>query len=392
MDATLPEPLEIGESQPIAISVIAKTLPLAVMPLRSPRSVATLPELYQSVKYGEDQSMKERTTERSGGHSSSHQSNTLSDMGLRDGELRVAVVIFPGFSALDVALINQIFHYANQFSAKSTRRYLVRLVSVGGGLVTGMSDVRVWSESAPSLAADIVFISGGDGAPAAAEDSRLLGWIRSSTARGPLLIGVAEGLTLIAAAGASSADDHASRTRIRSDPRCVQRNIYDPCGALFKALSFVKRDLGAQTAQQVGERVVPASGRWLSAMLDEPSDDIRRDKIREAADWIEQNCSRPITIAEISQQALMSERTLLRHFKTVMGMTPSDYVLKARFELACRLLVSTALPIDKIARRCSFSSGMALAKLFRRRLSVSASEYRAAARGLAGGESQDKVQ
>ncbi|MCI1046997.1 helix-turn-helix domain-containing protein, partial [Caballeronia zhejiangensis] len=90
---------------------------------------------------------------------------------------------------------------------------------------------------------------------------------------------------------------------------------------------------------------------------------------------------------DISQFAMLSERSLLRHFKSVMGMTPSEYLLKVRFDLACRLLVSTALPIDKIARRCSFSSGMALAKLFRKRMSVSPSEYRAAAYGPNGTDS-----
>lgn len=61
-------------------------------------------------------------------------------------------------------------------------------------------------------------------------------------------------------------------------------------------------------------------------------------------------------------------------------MTPTGYLVKMRFDRACQLLVSTQLPIDKIARRCGFSSGMTLAKLFRRRLSASASEYRQAAR------------
>ncbi|MCI1047862.1 helix-turn-helix transcriptional regulator, partial [Caballeronia zhejiangensis] len=65
-------------------------------------------------------------------------------------------------------------------------------------------------------------------------------------------------------------------------------------------------------------------------------------------------------------------------------------LLKVRFDLACRLLVSTALPIDKIARRCNFSSGMALAKLFHKRTSVSPSEYRAAAYGHNGIDSDER--
>ncbi|TAM48847.1 MAG: helix-turn-helix domain-containing protein [Paraburkholderia sp.] len=314
-----------------------------------------------------------------------HPNNALEEWSLQDGDLQIAVVVFPGFSSLDVALINQIFHYANQPNGRRERRYFVRLLSISGGLVTGMSNIRVWSDMTASTPTDITFVSGGDGARAAVHDVRLLDWIRETNRRSPLLIGVAEGRALISAAGISCPDAPAVTSHMNADMTVPPRDIYDPSGALLSALSIVKQELGIQAAQEVGERVIPDSSRRLSAILGEPSDDIRRDKIREAAEWIEQNCSRPITVADISQCALMSERTLLRHFKAVMGVTPSDYLLKARFELACRLLVSTALPIDKIARRCSFSSGMALAKLFRKRLSVSASEYRAVANGYGGG-------
>lgn len=322
--------------------------------------------------------MNEGPIDRSAGESDRHQINELDEWSTRSGELQIAVVVFPGFCSLDVALIDQIFHYANQLDE---RRYFVQPLSVNGGLVTGTLNMRVWSDTAMSAPIDIVFVLGGDGARAAARDAQLLDWIRRTSGPSRLLIGVAEGCELISAAGISGSDTHMPEWRSGADTGMPPRGIYDPCGALLKTLSIVKRDLGIQAAQEVGERVVPDSGRWLSAILGEPSDDVRRDKIRDAAEWIEQNCSRSITVADISQFALMSERTLLRHFKTVMGMTPSDYLLKARFELACRLLVSTALPIDKVARRCGFSSGMALAKLFRKRLSVSASEYRAAAQG-----------
>jgi transcriptional regulator GlxA family with amidase domain len=323
--------------------------------------------------------MNEGPIERSGGEPNRHRINQPGERaGGRGDELQIAVIVFPGFRSLDVALIDQIFHYANQLHKK---RYSVRLLSLNGGLVTGTLNMGVWSDATAAMPIDIVFVSGGDGALAAAHDARLLDWMRETSRRSRLLIGVAEGCELISAAGISGCDVRALEWRVRTGVSSPPRGIYDPCGALFRTLSIVKRDLGMQVAQEVGERVVPDSGRWLSAMLGEPSDDVRRDRIRETADWIEQNCSRPITVTDISQFALMSERTLLRHFKAVMGMTPSDYLLKARFELACRLLVSTALPIDKIARRCSFSSGMALAKLFRKRLSVSASEYRAAAQG-----------
>jgi len=300
---------------------------------------------------------------------------------LRNGERQIAVIVFPNFSSLDVALVDQVFHYANQISGKDENQYVLRLVSSGGGLITGTANMRVWSEPAASATMDVIFISGGDGAYAATRDPVLLGWIRQARRNSPLLIGIAEGSAVIEAAGVSHSNSSESRPGKLNDMATPLRDIYDPSGALLKALSIVKRDLGIQTAREVGERVSPDSSRWLSAILGEPTDDIRRDKIRETAEWIELHCGRPITVTDISQFAMLSERSLLRHFKSVMGMTPSDYLLKVRLDVACRLLGSTALPIDKIARHCNFSSGTALAKLFRKRMSVSPSEYRAAAYG-----------
>ena len=43
-------------------------------------------------------------------------------------------------------------------------------------------------------------------------------------------------------------------------------------------------------------------------------------------------------------------------------------------------LAATDLPVDKIARRCGAGSGDGLAKIFRKRLSISPTEYRLAGR------------
>jgi transcriptional regulator GlxA family with amidase domain len=48
-----------------------------------------------------------------------------------------------------------------------------------------------------------------------------------------------------------------------------------------------------------------------------------------------------------------------------------------RFELICRLLLDSDLPVDKIARRCGMGNGDRLGRLFRRRYGMSPTSYRA---------------
>jgi transcriptional regulator GlxA family with amidase domain len=59
-----------------------------------------------------------------------------------------------------------------------------------------------------------------------------------------------------------------------------------------------------------------------------------------------------------------------------MGTTPSEFLLQARLELTRRLLIETKLPVDVIARHSGMRNGDNLAKMFRKRLTVSPTEYR----------------
>ena len=71
-----------------------------------------------------------------------------------------------------------------------------------------------------------------------------------------------------------------------------------------------------------------------------------------------------------------AERDILRAEAAADKITPSEYLLRARLDMVCRLLIETDLPVDKIARRIGMANGDRLAKIFRKRLSVSPTEYR----------------
>lgn len=58
----------------------------------------------------------------------------------------------------------------------------------------------------------------------------------------------------------------------------------------------------------------------------------------------------------LAAHAGVSARHLARLFLDQLGQTPAQFVRTARAEAAAQLLVSTALPLASIARRCGFSS------------------------------------
>jgi transcriptional regulator GlxA family with amidase domain len=142
------------------------------------------------------------------------------------------------------------------------------------------------------------------------------------------------------------------------------------------ALLIVKRDLGLDVSRGVAERLMPGSAAKLVSLLGDSGAATAGDKIRAAARWLQDNCERPISVVDAAQVAAMSERNFLRRFKIEMGITPSDYLLQARLAVTCALLTDSELPVDKIARRSGMGNGDRLAKIFRKRLLISPTEYR----------------
>lgn len=102
------------------------------------------------------------------------------------------------------------------------------------------------------------------------------------------------------------------------------------------------------------------------------------EKMQHVANWIARNFDKPVKVRQAADLVAMSERTLLRHFTSQIGMTPSAYLMRVRLARACAMLEFTALPADSIARRCGLGSGEHLARLFRQHFDETPIEYRRA--------------
>ena len=150
--------------------------------------------------------------------------------------------------------------------------------------------------------------------------------------------------------------------------------------ALAAASDVIRADFGTYIAHEALRRTAPVgSDEWIVPPVD--TGHTIADRTRAAARWLQHNCHRPVCMADIAAACAMSQRTLLRNFRTYMGSSPSAYLQQVRLELACELLAHTSLPAHKVARRVGLSSGDRLAKLFRRVIGRSPTEYRAWRRG-----------
>jgi transcriptional regulator GlxA family with amidase domain len=305
----------------------------------------------------------------------------------------IAILLFDGFSLLGAGIVAEVFHMANELSAAKSRAecmYDVRFLSVEGGNVACSSSVRVWTDGLDARhygGFDALFVAGGRGADEAAKDDRIVEWLRRVQSKTTVVRAISEGRKVLDAAGIGQAQEsqrygNAMIHLVRDEQQVDAGDRYE---SMKGALLIVKRDLGIDVSRSVAERLMPGSAAKLVSILGDSGAASAGDKIRAAARWLQDNCERPISVVDAAQVAAMSERNFLRRFKIEMGITPSDYLLQARLAVTCALLTDSELPVDKIARRSGMGNGDRLAKIFRKRLLISPTEYRMQSRREANG-------
>ncbi|MEY9876566.1 transcriptional regulator GlxA family with amidase domain [Streptacidiphilus sp. MAP12-33] len=86
----------------------------------------------------------------------------------------------------------------------------------------------------------------------------------------------------------------------------------------------------------------------------------------------------PLRLAETARELGVSERTLQRTVRAVLGVTPVRFAQQIRLEQAVHLLRTTDLPLDAVARRVGYENGTTVATLLRRRLGTTPGAVRGA--------------
>jgi transcriptional regulator GlxA family with amidase domain len=313
--------------------------------------------------------------------------------------LKIAVIVFDGFSVMEVGLVTEVFLRANQVSQamskqRGAKRFSVMLLSVKGGFVLDSLSVQVRTESIHDYSTetfDGVFVIGGANALRASEDSNGADPLRTFLAKAGVVkwdrIGKVQGAMTSPPSAKESAAAHRP-VRGRADAFLIQSGG-DMESLLAVTLSVLKGDLRTRVESQMLQRMKALhDGVGVSSKMERDESDWI-DRIRAGAKWLRENYKRSISIAQAAEGVGMSERTFLRRFKTETSVTPSEYLLGVRLEAVCCLLIETSLPVDKIARRCGMGGGERLSRVFRRRFSLTPTEFRAANAGFSGAQPSD---
>lgn len=97
--------------------------------------------------------------------------------------------------------------------------------------------------------------------------------------------------------------------------------------------------------------------------------------VARAQQRMEATLSRGFRSSELAAWLAVSERTLNRHFKRAIGLSPLAYLQNLRIEVAKRLFESRHIGLDEVSRRVGYEDLSTFRQLFRRKTGLSPREY-----------------
>lgn len=147
-------------------------------------------------------------------------------------------------------------------------------------------------------------------------------------------------------------------------------------------LHIVRKDFGAQAANEIARRMVMAPHRegGQAQFIDRPVPRRAEDGLGSLLEAIRRRPGERWTIARMARRVAMSQRTFIRRFQESTGMGPGEWVIATRLEVARFMLESTATGLEEISRSSGFGNPAALRHHFRRQVGVTPTAYRSSFR------------
>ncbi len=142
------------------------------------------------------------------------------------------------------------------------------------------------------------------------------------------------------------------------------------------ALLFVGRfaELARPGRRSTSSSARPTTRRASPSALD-------RRRAVEVALWLDANSDRDLSLDDAAALADLSPFHFLRVFRAVLGVTPHQYLVRARLRRAARLLADDpSLPITEIALEVGFADLSNFVRTFHRAAGQSPRRFRATAR------------
>jgi AraC family transcriptional regulator, transcriptional activator FtrA len=311
-----------------------------------------------------------------------------------DGPPSVAVVVYDGVALFELAVANDIFG-TTIATVNGRPPYRVSICGAAPSVTTDAGfrmEVPHGLDVLPASQTVVVLPT----LHPARVPVAVLDALRAARSQGRRVISLCTGAFVLAAAGLL--DGHTATThwtecadlarqypRVRVDPGVLYVDDGDlltsagSAASLDLCLHVVQRDYGTEIASTVArDLVVPLYRPGGQAQyIETPLPAVRDgDLFADTISWLRAHLAEPVTVADLAARSAMSPRTFARRFVASTGTTPLAWISRERIRLAQRLLETSDLPVDMVARSSGFGGPDNLRKHFSRALRTTPQAYR----------------
>jgi len=315
----------------------------------------------------------------------------------------VALLACPQVQLLDVAGPADVFGEACR-QLGDPRAYRLQIISTGPRQIRSscglslMADTTVVTQRG---AIDTLLVAGSPDVDLLVRDEPTQAWLARQARKVRRLGSVCSGAFALANAGLL--DGHtvathwhfadrlsAEHPQLKVDADAIflrDGSLYTSAGVtagMDLALALVEEDHGRDLALRVARELVmflkrPGGQSQYSAHL--AAQTAERSSIRQIQERVLRKLSADLSVPALAAQAGMSERNFARVFRSEAGLSPAEFVEKARIDAARRMLEDSAAPLKRVADAVGYANVDGFRRAFQRRVGVAPAEYRRRFRG-----------
>ncbi|MFD7900843.1 helix-turn-helix domain-containing protein [Kitasatospora sp. NPDC059747] len=148
--------------------------------------------------------------------------------------------------------------------------------------------------------------------------------------------------------------------------------------AMDLCLHLVRLDHGSSVANALARLLVvpPHRDGGQAQFVPTPVPAPGNHPLADLLPWVIERLDQPLTVEDLARRANMSSRHLGRHFRSVTGTSPLQWLLTQRIRHAQELLETTEDSVDAIAAATGMGTGTTLRRHFNRTVGVPPDAYR----------------
>ncbi|MBL4785824.1 MAG: helix-turn-helix domain-containing protein [Cohaesibacteraceae bacterium] len=315
-----------------------------------------------------------------------------------DKPRRILFLVYDGFAMLDIGGPSSVFDMANDQTGREL--YEVEIISLQGGLIRSKSGIEVMSIRTDAITltrSDTVLITGADrlAIKNAVAQTAHKPWLMKALDICERLGSICTGSFILAAFGLLDKKNAVTHwagceimaryyAKIRVDPDAlyvIDGSLWTSAGGtsgVDMTLAMLARDHGPALMRLVAKFLVvyahrPGNQSQFSTALAAQS---RGDgSFADIIAGLDSRLHEDIRVADLAQDAGMSERSFYRKFTKIIGVSPAKFIETLRLEKACQLLEDGAA-VKSVAGAVGFKSQSGFRNAFETRYALTPSLHR----------------